>query len=43
MEIHSNKNCLNQNMLENYPPDELLTHKNLSNPLEKGFGFQRED
>lgn len=42
MERHSNKNCLNQNMLENYPPVELLTYQNLPNPLEKGFGFLSE-
>ena len=35
-ETYSNKNCLNQNMQENYPPVEWLTHKNLPNALEKG-------
>lgn len=34
-ETHSNKNCLNQNMPENYLPVEPLTHKTL--PFKKKF------
>lgn len=38
-ETYSNKNCLHQNMPENYLPVEPLTQKKLPNALEKGGFF----